>query len=222
MQICTHIPHELVEVQWKYSVVTAAHKNNREDQRDMMDVRRGSARDATARVIPFICIEQAFHLVPPDSLWQSFAFVCHAMRGVTWKPPALSHARLVFYQQASSFVSDLTVGGIEHLPRTASPHTIGHLASSLGSATDTDWKEGGKKYTYCDWCENALAWPEENTNTWCVAKKKKSPGLGSSLGVPLVSSVSTKALVFQYTVIETVDSVGKRLCRAGPKPLRLC
>lgn len=39
---------------------------------------------------------------------------------------------------------------------------------------------------------------------------------------PFGSSVSTKALVFQYTVTETADTVAKCLCRAGPKPLRLC
>lgn len=40
-----------------------------------------------------------------------------------------------------------------------------------------------------------------------------------SPGVPLRSTVSTKALVFQYTVTETADTVGKCLCRARPKPL---
>lgn len=49
----------------------------------------------------------------------------------------------------------------------------------------------------------------------------KSAGLCSSPGVPLGSSVSTKALVFQYTAMETADTVGKCLCRAQPKPLRL-
>lgn len=49
----------------------------------------------------------------------------------------------------------------------------------------------------------------------------KSSGLGSSPGVPLGSSVSAKALVFQYTATETADTVGKCLCRARPKPLRL-
>lgn len=38
-------------------------------------------------------------------------------------------------------------------------------------------------------------------------------------GVPFRSRVSTKALVLQYTVMETADTVGKCLCRARLSPL---
>lgn len=54
------------------------------------------------------------------------------------------------------------------------------------------------------------------------AVEEKRMGLVSSSGVPLVFSASTKALVFQYTVVETADTVAKRLCRVRSKPLRLC
>lgn len=49
-----------------------------------------------------------------------------------------------------------------------------------------------------------------------------SSGLGSSPGGPIGSSVSTKALVFKYTVTETVDTVRKCFRRAELSPLRLC
>lgn len=51
---------------------------------------------------------------------------------------------------------------------------------------------------------------------------QKSSELGCSPEGPLGSSVSTKALVFQYTAVETVDTLGKCLCRPRTKPLRLC
>lgn len=64
----------------------------------------------------------------------------------------------------------------------------------------------------------------ENKHEICNKRLGGGGGGGGGVGLagtPLGSSVSTKALVFQYTVTETADTVAKCLCRAGPKPLRL-
>lgn len=97
-------PHELI---WSTVKIFCCHCSSQKQQWEKIKAvwwhQAWRARDATARAIAFICTELAFHLVPRDSSWQSFGFVCHAMRGYT--------ARLIFYQQASSFVSHLTDGG---------------------------------------------------------------------------------------------------------------
>lgn len=61
----------------------------------MMDVGCGSVSEAMARVFPFICIEH-FILYLTIACGNHLPFVSRAMRAVTSKPQALSHARLVF------------------------------------------------------------------------------------------------------------------------------
>lgn len=77
------------------------------------------------------------------------------------------------------------------------------------------WERKKVQEEYCEWDCIVSTRPKPKTNTRYVTK---SSGLASRPGVPLRSSVSTKALVFQYTVTETADTVGKCLCRARLSP----
>lgn len=97
---------------------------------------------------------------------------------------------------------------------------LGPPCCCLGLGTTSERWHGREKIQeeYCERYSIVSTRPKPKTNMRYVTK---SSGLGRSPGVPLGSSVSTKALVFQYTVTETADTVGKCLCRARPKPLRL-
>lgn len=90
------------------------------------------------------------------------------------------------------------------------------LGTTSEKILEDDMGEEKIQEEYCEWCSIVSTSPKPKTNTRYVTK---SSGLGSSSGVPLGTSVSAKALVFQYTVTETADAVGKCLCRARPKPL---
>lgn len=143
-------PHELI---WSTVKIFCCHCSSQKQQWEKIKAvwwhQAWRARDATARAIPFICTELAFHLVPRDSSWQSFGFVCHAMRGDT--------ARLVFYQQASSFVSHLTDGGTAPSHRFTSHDWTPCFVLGVGSGYRLETRR--KKYV------------TRREHTWCVAKK---------------------------------------------------
>lgn len=138
------------------------------------------------------------------------------------RPPIFSHARLCFYQEVLPLC-------LNWQQKINTPHTplLIFWATLLMLGVGNHFREktgrwhGREKIQqeYCEWYSIVSTWAKPKTNTRYVTK---SSGLGSSSGVPLGSSVSAKALVFQYTVTETADAVGKCLCRAKPKPLRLC
>lgn len=137
MSTCKYVHtslHELAEAQWKYSVVTVAHKNNSERRSKRYEERQAwCARDATARAIPFICSEFILYLLTACGN-RSLLFVMQweaSLRG----PPFISRPLLL---------SHLTDGGAAPSHRFTSPDWTPCFVLGVGSGYSLE--VGREKY----------------------------------------------------------------------------
>lgn len=149
MQICTHIP---IWAGWSIAKIVCCHCSSQKQQWEKIKEIQWTPGVAVREIqrqelFPSSVLSKHFILYLVTACGNHLLCLHHASI-MQWEAslqsPQHSHMRGSLFNCRTLLLS-LAETEV-HLPRTASPHMIGHLASWSGLATATDWKQGGKKY----------------------------------------------------------------------------